>query len=244
MSNLRIALVAEGPLDRIILQAALNAIIPCPFILTVLQPEATKPKMGNGWSGVLKWCDATSDRHTGTLDTDPTLIGFDLLIIHLDADVADKQYLDCGQEIANLAISKGWHVLPCSTPCPPAASTCQNLQHVIKSWLGNATIGQKTVLCIPSKSLGSWLASAALPSNHILLNSLECNPTLEQKLEQLPLKNRIKKTQSDFRKHETLITKNWNDVKNSCTQAMLFDSSIYGIAKPACQQLSSPSSTK
>jgi hypothetical protein len=236
MSNIRVALVVEGPLDRIILQAALNAIVPCPFILTVLQPEATKPKMGNGWSGVLKWCDAASDRHTGSLDNDPTLAGFDLLIIHIDADVADKKYLDCGQNIENLAISKNCHVLPCSVPCPPVGNTCQQLHNVIKSWLGNATIGQKTVLCLPSKSLGSWLAAAILPVSHTLMNNLECNPTLEQKLEQLPLKYRVKKNQADFRKHESSVKKNWNSIKSVCAQAAIFDAAISVIAHAACQQ--------
>lgn len=55
MSNLHIALVAEGETDLVIIEAALKAIIERPFILTKLQPEATNPKMGTGWSGVLKW---------------------------------------------------------------------------------------------------------------------------------------------------------------------------------------------
>src|SRR6478672_6431271 len=44
MSDLRVALVAEGPLDRVIIEAALKAVIPRPFILTLLQPEPTDPR--------------------------------------------------------------------------------------------------------------------------------------------------------------------------------------------------------
>jgi hypothetical protein len=55
MSDLRIALVAEGPTDYVIIEAALKVFLPQPFILTQLQPEATKPEIGGGWGGVLKW---------------------------------------------------------------------------------------------------------------------------------------------------------------------------------------------
>ena len=95
---LRIALVAEGPTDQPLIEAALGAILPGqPFVLTQLQPEATLPRMGAGWGGVLKWCHAAGARHTGPIDSDPTLELYDLLIIHLDLDVCDKQYADYSQ---------------------------------------------------------------------------------------------------------------------------------------------------
>ena len=102
MSDLRIALVAEGPTDYVIIEAALKAILPGAFILTQLQPEASLPEMGNGWGGVLKWCHAASQRHVGPVDQDPTLAGFDLIIIHLDVDVSTMDYGNLGQEVAAL----------------------------------------------------------------------------------------------------------------------------------------------
>ena len=45
MSDLRIALVAEGPTDFVIIEAALKAILPGAFILTQLQPEASLPEI-------------------------------------------------------------------------------------------------------------------------------------------------------------------------------------------------------
>ena len=236
MSNIRIALVAEGPLDSIILQAILKAIVPCPFVLTLLQPEATRPKMGNGWPGVLKWCHEARLRHLGSLDADPTLAGFDLLIIHVDADVADMHYQDCGQEIVNLAAQFAWHALPCSMPCPPASNTCNQVQHAISSWLGNATPGQNTVFCIPSKSIGTWLAAAFLPTDHPLLTDSECNLGLEKSLSQLPLAQRIKKTQRDYRLYEKTIFNNWSQVANICRQALAFQEKVAQIAVPACEQ--------
>ena len=41
---LKIGLIAEGPTDFEVIQAALKAILPDPFIMTLLQPEATQPR--------------------------------------------------------------------------------------------------------------------------------------------------------------------------------------------------------
>lgn len=50
MSNLRIALVAEGPTDYVLIEAALKAVLgKQTFVLTQLQPEVTSPSFGGGW---------------------------------------------------------------------------------------------------------------------------------------------------------------------------------------------------
>src|ERR1041384_5394909 len=87
MSDLRIGLVAEGPLDRVTIEAALKAIIPRPFVLTLLQPEPRDPRPTNGWCGVLKWCQQFAARGQASLEVDPTLAGFfDLYVLHVHAD--------------------------------------------------------------------------------------------------------------------------------------------------------------
>ena len=58
IAMLRIALVAEGPTDYEAIQAALKAVLPQPFVMIQLQPEATGGMMGTGWCGVLKWMQA------------------------------------------------------------------------------------------------------------------------------------------------------------------------------------------
>ena len=94
MSDLRVALVAEGPTDAIVIEAALKALLPRPFVLTQLQPEPTRPKLGTGWGGVLRWCLAFATRGHARFEDDPTLPGFDLFVVHVDADVAEKSYAD------------------------------------------------------------------------------------------------------------------------------------------------------
>ena len=226
MSEPRIALVAEGPTDFEVIQAALKAIVPARFTLTLLQPEATQPTMGSGWGGVLKWCDAAGTRHAAPLDSDPTLEGFDLLVIHLDADVAQKSYADCGLEVPEQAVAKGWAALPCNMPCPPATDTCARLEAALHSWLNPAQTGAKSVLCLPAQSSGTWLAAAIMPPGHALLAGAECNLALEARLLQLPKAQRIRKAVSEYRSHAGQITGNWAGVKAVCSQAVAFEQAV------------------
>jgi len=96
VSDLRIALVSEGPTDKVLIEAALKAVLPVPFILSPLATTATRPDLGGGWCGVFKWCREVAGRGSVSLETDPTLPGFDLFIVHVDADVADASYSVAG----------------------------------------------------------------------------------------------------------------------------------------------------
>ena len=62
---LRIALVAEGLTDGVVIEAALQAIL-CgrPFILKQIFPEGsdTFGEMGAGWVGVYRWCRQSARR--------------------------------------------------------------------------------------------------------------------------------------------------------------------------------------
>lgn len=226
MSDLRIALVAEGPTDLVIIEAALKAILPRAFVLTQLQPEATRPDLGQGWSGVLKWCQAASLRHAGPIVQDPTLAGFDLIIIHLDVDVATMDYGNLGQDIARLGQSSGWGVLPCAQACPPVTKTVTALRTVLQSWLGQATVGHHTVLCLPAQSSGTWLAAALLPTTHQLLTNTECNLGVENGLAILPKAERVKKNRREYQAKAADLTANWGKVKAICSQAQVFEDDI------------------
>lgn len=226
MSDMRIALVAEGPTDYEVIQASLLAILPRSFVLTPLQPERTRPDMGTGWSGVLKWCNAAGRRHAGTLDADPTLEGFDLLIIHLDVDVTAASYEDCGPAVNEMALAHGWAALPCAQPCPPASASVQPLTDALMSWLQPAQMGAKTVLCLPAQSIGAWLAAATLPAGHALLSVAECNVQLESRLKNLPLGQRIKKTSRDYRAAAGKVSANWAAIRAHCGQARAFEQAV------------------
>lgn len=224
MSELRIGLVAEGVTDQIVIEAALNAILPDPFVLQLLQPEATRPKLGGGWCGALKWCLEFRARDLARLEDDPTLEFFDLIVLHLDADVADGAYDQCGTGIDEQA--DGLSLLPCVEPCPPPGDTVDALRTVLLSWLGVVGSGPRTLLCIPSKSIESWVVAAMLPDSHALLVDIECEPALSARLAQLPLAQRVRKNRRDYNKHAGKISKAWADVCVRCEQARRFDSAV------------------
>lgn len=229
MSDLRIAVVAEGPTDLIVIEAALKALLPRSFVPTLLQPEATRPKLGTGWGGVLRWCLEFASRHHGQLEDDPLLQEFDLLVIHVDADVAGSAYEDVGPETAVRAHERGWPPLPCATPCPPPDGSVAEMRRRVLAWANLGALGPKTVLCVPSKSVDAWLAAAVLDGNHALLNDLECNLNLEDQLGVLPMANRVRKSAREYRTREKQVTDAWRVVRERCTQADRFSNDIGAV---------------
>lgn len=235
---LRVALVAEGPTDAIVIEAALKALLPRPFVLSQLQPEATRPKLGTGWGGVLRWCLNFATRGHARLEDDPTLPGFDLFVVHIDADVAERRYADVSEEIADLAGS-GWPTLPNVLPCPPPTGAADAMRACLLAWAGLEAPGPRTVLCVPSRAVDAWLAAAVFGANHALLNGLECNLNLQAQLEAQPKADRIKKTTRDYRTRERAITDAWPTVRQRCTQAERFSSEVLASEWAVASVLSS-----
>jgi len=227
MSEMRIALIAEGVTDQVIIECALKAILRRPFIPILLQPEPTHPGVSGGWGGVFKWCDAFRQHGYDTLEDDPRLGLFDLILVHLDADVAEKSYADYGPAVVQSATALP--ALPCSRQCPPASDTVNVLRILLLAWLGLHKAGPKTVFCIPSKATEAWLASALLPENHRLLTEIECNFSVETGLSQLPKDQRIQKNVRTYRSRGTNITDQWEKVRRLCSQATVFQHDIEAI---------------
>lgn len=239
MSNpLRLALVGEGPTEREVIEAALKKILDNrSFVLTQLQPEATKPDMGTGWGGVLKWCQQQATRcppNGGLIENDPTLSAFDGIIVQLDADVATFSYANLRPPITNAyAAAKKWRSLPCPTHCPPVPLPTDALYAVLLSWLQPAVPGPKTVVCIPSMNTGAWQAAARLPPNHELLNSIECKPDIEEKMQFLPVSLRVNKKDRKSRLvAANAVAARWSDVKAISSRALAFEESILTAFPP------------
>jgi hypothetical protein len=221
MSELTIGLVAEGSTDFVIIEAALKACLERPFVLTLLQPELTRPEMQGGWGGVYKWCRSVAARGFGSPELDPTLSRFDLLIIHVDADVAEDSYSDIGPEVPTDVAP-----LPCAKPCPPPEATVDTLRAVVLSWLGVRELGPKTMLCIPSKATEAWLAVAAASDLPRIMADLECALTMEARLSSLPKERRIRKTKPQYQGYAAIVQAQWPRIATLCTQARQFQDEL------------------
>jgi hypothetical protein len=208
--SLRIALVAEGPTDRIVIEAALNAILTDrSFLLTQIQPEgsAVFGPLGGGWPGVYKWCKQSAERGNGKLSEDGILFNYDLVILHLDADVAGFQY-----STGNVTPVEGDLPLPCEKPCPPASDTTDVLRSVLLSWCGETEVPRKTVICMPSKASEAWLVKALFPNDVSVKRGIECYPEIESRLAQQPKAKRIRKSVSDYRDKADELTGAWSRI--------------------------------
>jgi hypothetical protein len=200
---LRLALVVEGPTDRVVIEAAISFMLDeRPFILNQLQPEASlafEPtggfgSFGGGWGGVYRWCRQATARSGGSLDADPLFEFHDVLVIHLDADVASERYRS-----ANIQENRG--DLPCAEPCPPVQATTDRLRQVLLRWAGDPTTPDRTVLCTPSKSTDAWVVAALFPTDPAVLDgSHECRSHGQQ-----PLRIRIEKSQSAYEGHSATL---------------------------------------
>ena len=138
---LRIAAAVEGPTDAIMLRAILRALLPddADFVFQTLQPErsaafgsASFGATGAGWVGVFHWSRQSAQEGGGSVSGCSALSFHDVLIVHVDADVAGKTYASGGIQDAPR------DDLPCEEPCPPPDRTTNNLRAVVLNWLGRA----------------------------------------------------------------------------------------------------------
>lgn len=239
MSSFTIAVVAEGQTDRVVIEAALKAMLPGGLRILPLQPaptgqlgsesaKATPRGRQQGWCGVFEWCRQYRRAEGGVLEHHPLLTARkpDLLILHLDADVAEARYSDCSGVIAAEAAALGAlpSVDPCPPLCPPVRPTVDALESVLRSWLSPTTIGPRTVICIPSKAVESWVAAAFPADANIKTEGdIECDPNLPARLKSLRTDLRIRRKRvPEYRKHAPRITDEWARICERCSQAKRF----------------------
>lgn len=238
MSDLRIGLVAEGKTDQVVIEAALKAILERPFILTLLQPETSDPfgaagPRGGGWGGVYRWCRQVVAMHCPVAEN-PDLAKFDLILIHVDADVAGMHYADAN-------IRDGRTDLPCELPCPPVVDTVNALRAVLSRWLDLPSVGDlpgKWLFCNPSKCVEAWVIASYENDLPLLVQdlmpSIECNLSLENRLSNMPIRNRClirggKKRIQGYRKAASQIQAEWQQIVRTCSQSGRFDGEVKAV---------------
>jgi hypothetical protein len=232
----RIALVAEGITDYEAVHAIVAAVLrDRPFVLRLLQPEesvafrgagAVGP-LGGGWEGVYHWTQELRER-AGRVSADVALFqGHDLMVMHLDADVA-------GEDPANRKKRpypelKG--VLPCEQPCPPPSATTDRLRQVMIAWLGEQQLPVNVVLCTPSKSMEAWVVPICCPEDTAAKQeNWECRASPENRLGQQPRHKRFSKRQVDYHKRQAEVTAGWPTIVERLSEARRFQDEFLAAA--------------
>ena len=207
---LRIALVAEGPTDGVVIEAVIRSMLAQrPFVLTQIFPDMSVGfgLLGTGWVGVYRWCHQSARNGGGRLSGDPLVFGignFDLLIVHLDADVAGSDYTQ-----GSIVPQPTDGSLPCEQPCPPPSNTTDALRAILLSWCGETNIPPRTVLCTPSKSTEAWVVAALFPHDQAIADGIECFAKPESRLAQQPKAARLRKKKHDYQVRSGNLEQAW-----------------------------------
>ena len=223
---LRIAAAVEGPTDAIALQAILGALLPDrDFELQTLQPEgsaafdpAPRNGTGVGWVGVYRWSRQSAHEGGGSVSGCSALTHHDVLIVHVDADVAGKTYAS-----GNIRDAP-YEDLPCEEPCPPPHETTDALRAVVLNWLGEHGCPPRIVLCTPSKSMEAWVLAAVWPEDRVIQrDDWECRPDPESQFAALPKHQRFGKHREDYRRRQGEIMEAWPQVSARLEEAERFE---------------------
>jgi hypothetical protein len=171
---LHVGIVAEGPTDMSVLEEIMRTVVPEIDFLRIQPAETLSSQFGNGWLGVKKWCKRYGSELESYMSETPSR-KLDLLVIHADCSMADKEGAD--------------------RVCPPASDTADALRKVIEqSWLGRDPIPEFVVLATPAMSSDAWVA-AAFDEPHPNLSSIECDKGVEDEF----VKRKIFRRKSRFR---------------------------------------------
>lgn len=221
MKPLKVGLVTEGPTDNLLLQELLNHLVGVEHHFLTLQPKQSETpgfgEYGGGWKGVRAWCQDYRTKHFQEIEK----LQLDLLIIHLDADVAREK------EIA------------CTCPCPPAQNTCKALDQCVRNWL-QIYVTSNLVLCLPADNMETWVLAAfdnQTPYHQPPEQPLECvekpdmiisnqgykgpKPLLKRK------EGKPKKTKREYEENLVpVVLNNWAEVTRICPQAATFEQDI------------------
>lgn len=223
---MNIGTVVEGPTDRLLLEAVLNHLLPGEHRFFPLQPTETLGRTGSGWKGVRRWCNETWQREHSNLEkilsgaTGPAL---DLLVIHVDADIAFEQEL---QQDAVLPISP--------QPCPPISATVAQIEALILHWLNHNVPLSSLVFAIPAQDTETWTFAALFPDDELCSRrDYEClykgndHPGYRLTLKAYGKLLRrsagtIKKSRREYKRFCPQIVASWDRVRTLCSQAQKF----------------------
>ena len=150
---------------------------------------------------------------------DPLFIGYDILVLHLDADVASE---DPANQSSG-AVPKLAGVLPCAQDCPPPSATTGPLRQVLLSWVGETQTPPQTVLCTSSQSTEAWVMAIFFPHDREMARrGWECHPNPASRLSQQPAGRRFAKRQVDYESRQEGLQAGWPTIATRLSEAQRF----------------------
>jgi hypothetical protein len=225
---MRVAFVMEGPTDYVVLKAAVRALLKGrDFVPTPVKPELNQnliPTTEGGWGGVYKWCRQAVSQSGGSFRNNPILAFHDALVIQIDADVAEKRYSD--YHIADAPCDD----LPCIQADQSTGQTVDALRQVMLGWLSETAVPTGSVLCIPSKSIETWLLVALFPADDVAVRAdVESRKDVEIRLRKHGLIKGKQKLIEKYKANETKVHNAWSTVRAKCPEADRFSTAFLNL---------------
>ena len=236
-----IGIVAEGPRDYDMIASIIDSITGEEHNHLRIQPQPdASGEFGNGWKGVWKWCETHQDDLSDYFySISPKL---DLLIIHMDGDVARKEkQVHCFCEPVDCDVRENVHPLKCERfikkecpielPCPKHEASPRGYATFLTAFLMKVSgeHGELPVCFLtPCDSTEAWIVAAC--------EEREDYETIEDPWEAVichsaryfgvKIKNRPNKNQGPYQELVSFVNRNWNTVMRRCPQAEAFNNEV------------------
>ena len=233
---LRVGFVTEGPTDYVALQAAVQSLLGdadfTPTLISPLVDESLAVQTGGGWTKVYLWCRQMLTEAGGDARESNLFKQHEILVIQVDADVADKKYTD-DQRITNPPQDLPLDMKcdrPCQTPCPRPREISDALRTIILGWLDETTVPPQTVVCVPSRSIESWVLVALFPNDPTAARvNIECRRDCEVRLRTHGLIKSGQKLIQQYRANDAAIAAGWGQVRQRCGEAERFSQEFLAL---------------
>lgn len=230
-----IGIVGEGPVDQMVLKAAINKITGEKHIYRNIQPEQDMTgQFGNGWKGVYRWCEMNAELIPALFSAiSPAL---DLLIIQMDGDVARKEKeVHCRCKSAVCPEKQMESPLMCrrvksgncpvELPCGDHDSSPdgyrKHLEKLLRSLLGKSAGEEKIVIVIPCDSTDTWTAAAYeenIEDIESVTDPWERIISLKKEYHGIRIPGHKKNT-AIYRLFVPQIVRNWDNITRQCQAA-------------------------
>lgn len=237
----RVGIIAEGTNDQILLENVLSGILGDDTAFLNLQPEPdASGAFGNGWKGVWKWCESHAAGLTEYFySITPNL---DLLVIHMDGDVARcEKEVHCQCQRENCGMPNPTHPLSCAQikdatcpvvlPCSAHDATPEAYAAHLRAFIKRLLQDQQKLpicLCIPCDSMDTWIVAAYddLPNYEMIVDPWIKMIAHSAHYHGIRIKNRPKKNTHTYAELSSILYEKWDTVCSRCPQAARFNQEI------------------
>ena len=145
-----IGIVGEGPIDQMVLKAAINRITGESHIYRNIQPEQDMlGEFGNGWKGVYRWCETNAEARKEKE-----------VHCRCESTICPKKNEESPLVCRQLKEGNCPVIIPCRDHVNSPEGYRIHLEQLLRSLIGDPASKEKIVIVIPCDSTDAWTVAA------------------------------------------------------------------------------------